>query len=466
MAIWDIFKRKRVANEANAMFGDTVLGNNILQLARGRGAASNQLLYVTTASANAAGRTVSMETLSRNSTVLSAVAVKARALAQLPVRILCEDASGKRVDALTFPEVADRERDKARAVSRLLQRPNAFQSSYEFWYQWMLWHELAGEAFVVFWRRDQQSVTQTPSEMYVLDATLITSRISATRYPQYVLATDTYGFNRDQALQAHQIMHCKEAPWQGAAGFNKGILAVELVSLDQDIDIYANYVMANGAKPSGMFMTEQSIPDAKFKEIAARLKQAWANMLAGNSADPSKPGQSMLLDQGMKYEPIRMLTLQDADAAKLKEQTMKRICGLFGVPAQMIGVGDSKYNNTQTMLDEFYKSTMSPLLTNLQQKLKLALLEGYPGLHIEFQTDQFLKGSPPDQMNYCVAGVKAGIMTANEARVYLGYPMMAGADALSADSATVEPLPGTSPQDTGGGGNLRVIGRTGRAGAV
>jgi hypothetical protein len=66
-------------------------------------------------------------------------------------------------------------------------------------------------------------------------------------------------------------------------------------------------------------------------------------------------------------------------------------------------------------------------------------------------------------MNYCVAGVKAGIMTPNEARVYLGYAMREDGNALVADTIQQDDIPGLSPQDTGGGGNLRVIGRTGRA---
>ena len=91
----------------------------------------------------------------------------------------------------------------------------------------------------------------------------------------------------------------------------------------------------------------------------------------------------------MIYEPIKMLTLQDADAAALKLQTMKRICGVFGVPPAMIGVADQKYNNTQTMLDEFYKSTMYPLLVNVQQKLKQHLFNGYPNLYVEFSLPNF-----------------------------------------------------------------------------
>ena len=194
------------------------------------------------------------------------------------------------------------------------------------------------------------------------------------------------------------------------------------------------------------------IPDAKYKEIAARLKEAWNQMIGSKQSDPSKAGQGMLLDQGMIYEPLKMLSLQDADAANLKMQTMKRICGLFGVPPAMIGIHDQKYNNTQTILDEFYKSTMYPTLINIQEKMKMHLFNGFPSLNIEFDTRDFLKGAPLDQMNFAKAGVEGGIMTPNEAREYLGMPQMDGADDLIDVKGKDKPIPGTSPQDTGGGG--------------
>ena len=466
MAILDIFKRKQVnSSESNAMFGQTALGNNVLRNVGSTPAtASYQLLYVTTSSSTSAGRPVDMTMLSRNSTVMACVGAKARALAQLPVKIMAYNDDGTLVDATKDKSVSKRDREKARAVKALLTEPNKFQSQYEFWYQFCMWYELAGETFTLLWRNDQDNVLQTPIEMYILDSTLITAKLTEFRYPVYQVSTPTYGFSKDQPLKAHQVIHTMDAAWQGSGSFNKGILAAELIGLDQNIDQYANFVMQNGAKPSGLFKTDLVIPDNKFKEIASRLKEAWANMTGSKETDPSKPGQSILLDQGMSFEKLDMLTLQDADAAALKLQTMKRICGLFGVPPAMIGIGDSKYNNTQTMLDEFYKSTMSPMLTNIEQKLKSSLLQGYPNLCIEFQTENFLKGAPLDQMNYAVAGVNAGILTPNEAREYIGRATIDGADELKSDTKQTEPIAGSSPQSTGGGGNTDTIGRTGRAG--
>jgi len=468
MAITNIFKRKSKINQAesNTLFGQTALGNNILRNVSNKGnlSATNQLLYVTTSSVNTAGRVVDMSVLSRNSTVMACVNAKARALAQLPIKIMAYDADGRMVDAVTSPNVSARDKAKAKAVHGLLTDPNHYQSAYEFWYQWSMWYDLAGETFTALWRKDQTNSLQTPIEMYLLDSTLITAQITQTRYPTYRLSTSTYGFNKDEPLEYYQVIHASEMAWQGSAGFNKGILATELVSLDQDIDLYSNFIMLNGAKPSGMFVTDQVIPDAKFKEIAARLKEAWTSLTGSKSTDLSKPGQGMLLDNGMKYMPLDMLTLQDADARALKQQTMKRICGLFGVPPAMIGIEEGKYNNTQTMLDEFYKSTMLPVITNIQQKFKTSLLAGYPNLCIEFQTQDFLKGAPLDQMNYAVAGVNNGIMTPNEAREYLGKQNLDGADELKDTSKQARSISGTSPQDTGGGGNTSSVGKTGQAG--
>lgn len=450
----EIFQRKVTKqDEANTLFGQTALGNNILYQGNDqRGTVNTQILYVTTSSTTTAGRPVDISLLSRNSTVMACVGAKARAISQLPIKIMCKTEDGKYVNAVEDASVSARNKARAKSVLSLLENPNNFQSQYEFWFQWMMWHEMLGEAFTVWWRKDKTNPVQTPLEMYVLDSTLIAVTITETRYPSYRLSTPSYGFNKDEPLTYYQVMHVKDEAWQGSAGFNKGILAAELVGLDQDIDLYANFVMLNGAKPSGMFYTEQVIPNTKFEEIASRLKEAWASLTGSQKTDKSKPGQAILLDQGMKYENLKMLTMQDTDTANLKLQTMKRICGLYGVPPAMIGIADQKYNNTQTMLDEFYKSTMYPIITNVQQKLRQQLFNGFPDLYVEFDTKNFLKGAPLDQMNFANAGVSGGILTPNEAREYLGLPRIEGGDELKADPKAAEPLSGTSPQDTGGGG--------------
>ena len=108
MAILDIFKRKSQTNakESNTLFGQTALGNNVLRNANSYPtSAAYQLLYVTTSSVTEAGRTVDMSVLSRNSTIMSCIGLKARAVSQLPIKVMAYGDDGTLVDACTNPNV-------------------------------------------------------------------------------------------------------------------------------------------------------------------------------------------------------------------------------------------------------------------------------------------------------------------------------------------------------------------------
>jgi phage portal protein BeeE len=102
MGMFDVFKRKdSISKESNTLFGQTALGNNIVyQGSNGRPTVNTQILYVTTSSTTQAGRPVDTSLLTRNSTVMSCVAVKARAIAQLPIKIMACNDAGEFVNAL------------------------------------------------------------------------------------------------------------------------------------------------------------------------------------------------------------------------------------------------------------------------------------------------------------------------------------------------------------------------------
>ena len=131
MGIFDRFRKKPTQNESNSLFGNTVLGNNVMLRGKGQGYGSNQLLYVTTSAVNEAGRSLDITTLARNSTVMACVGTKARALAQLPVRIMSRQADGTLVDTQTETGVPEREKNRAKSILNLLSQPNNFQSQYE-----------------------------------------------------------------------------------------------------------------------------------------------------------------------------------------------------------------------------------------------------------------------------------------------------------------------------------------------
>jgi len=218
MGILDIFNRKKsIQNESNTVLGQLQLGNQVLYGTSQKGQPTQQLLYVTTSSTTTAGRTLDMSALTRNSTVMACVGAKARTLAQCGISIMSKQDDGTFVDAIKDPSVGARDKAKAKQVMNLLMNPNNFQSAYEFWYQWCMWQDLAGESFTLWWRKDKADSMQTPLEMYNLDATLITVVLTPARYPSYRLSTPSYGYCQDESLDAHMVIHIKEAAWQGSS---------------------------------------------------------------------------------------------------------------------------------------------------------------------------------------------------------------------------------------------------------
>ena len=333
-------KLAKMFTESNSVLGQTQLGNDIL---RSPGSSPNsfntfsiQQLYPTISAVNDAGRAIDVTYVTRNSTVMSCVELKARSLAQLPLRVMCEDAEGRKVNALTSPGVSARERNRARSVTSLLRNPNEFQTAYEFWYQYVMWYELFGEAFALWYRPKgaENDPTKLPIEMYVLDSSLIAVNVNSTRYPTYRMSTpvERFSLGKGQELAYYQIMHATEVNFHGSSGFSKYLQAVELISLDHDLDVLANYVMANSSKITGIFSTEAVIPDGKLKELTSRIKEQSAKVFNSDSTQRSKPGETLVLDSGATFKTIDMPNLQTADVYNLKRFTTARICALAGVP--------------------------------------------------------------------------------------------------------------------------------------
>ena len=106
MGIFDIFaKKKQNLNESNTVLGQLQLGNQVI-MGQNRQQPTQQLLYVTTSSTTTAGRVLDMSALTRNSTVMGCVGVKARALSQCGISIMAKNKDGALVDALQKMRIA------------------------------------------------------------------------------------------------------------------------------------------------------------------------------------------------------------------------------------------------------------------------------------------------------------------------------------------------------------------------
>ena len=87
----------------------------------------------------------------------------------------------------------------------------------------------------------------------------------------------------------------------------------------------------------------------------------------------------------------------------------------------------AKYSNVQVRNTAFYRDSIAPLTTLIEQKLTFGLL-GDSGLTIRFDAADLLRGDLQQATAVAVDAVGAGLLSVDEARALMGYSPMAEED--------------------------------------
>ncbi|WP_225207788.1 phage portal protein [Novosphingobium huizhouense] len=144
-------------------------------------------------------------------------------------------------------------------------------------------------------------------------------------------------------------------------------------------------LLENAARPSGAMVYDPGEPGAtltaeQFDRIKAELAAAYAG---GANA-----GRPMLLEGGLKWQPMAM-TPADMDFAALKASAARDIALAFGVPPMLIGLpGDSTYANYREANRALWRLTLLPLAGKLLAALSEGLAPWFAGASLAVDLDR------------------------------------------------------------------------------
>lgn len=126
-----------------------------------------------------------------------------------------------------------------------------------------------------------------------------------------------------------------------------------------------NWALANNlGKPGGIFTTEGCVDQADREEISAKYE-------ATNSG-VKNAGKPMVLGSGLKYQDASKNPI-DTDWSLGEQRAYERTSLACGVPAELVGGGQSTYENRKHAKKELYKDEVIPFLNNLKQWLNFLL---------------------------------------------------------------------------------------------
>lgn len=307
---------------------------------------------------------------------------------------------------------------------RLLMQPAPFGTRYQFLYQ-TIYSQLAmpgsggtgGDAYWLIVDRDDEgnarsAIVLNPSEVAI-----------AWDDDRFLPLYRWRGQEMDRDL-VHLTIGRAPGELHGRSPLVAGLPALAVVA---SAEAYALGFFGTSGVPSVAI----TVPGKISPTEAETLKAQWMEAHSTAYATPAVLSGGMSAD----YPPV------DAQKAQLQESRAYGatiVARLLGIPAPLLHVETSgatiTYNNAGGALDEFVRATAQPVY--------LAPLEGYLSAlmprtqAVRFDTGELNRVDITGRFNVYSAGIAAGVMTAEEARMNEGWPTDGPIAAAPAYAAT------------------------------
>lgn len=208
-----------------------------------------------------------------------------------------------------------------------------------------------------------------------------------------------------------EIFHC---PWMSFDGFN-GLGAIEYhaTTLGQGLRgiEYGENILRHGAFIQGLLTTDQELTDGARKRILKGWKAAYSG--SENS------GKTPVLEQGLKFEPVRMKP-SDIEFIKTMKYNTNDIAMILRVPLHLLQqLERSTNNNIEHQSIDFVVHTIRPIVKRREAELNRKLLtptERKQGYRIRYNLDSLLRGDHEARAKYYQIMRNMGTMNGDEIR--------------------------------------------------
>lgn len=218
-------------------------------------------------------------------------------------------------------------------------------------------------------------------------------------------------------IQPYDMIHLRALGNKSRKGLSPIQLHAGSIRLGMGMQEYGENFFAAGGKPSGLVGVKNSL-DPK----------AWDKLIENwnKGAEQAKDSKNKVIFQpaDVTYTPISLSPI-DANLVISMNMTRDEICGIFNVPAYMVGnLSNTTYSNISAMSTAFVKNTLMPWIINIEQEIQKKIFyedEILAGYGVKFDLKAALKGTPAEMLAFFASASNAGFITRNEGRSGLGY---------------------------------------------
>lgn len=300
-----------------------------------------------------------------------------------------------------------RERVTNSALSRLMRKPNSYQSMSDFMLNAVRWLYSDGNAYALALRNDRNEI----SELHLMRSSECAAAIADGGEVFYRLGGNEIIEKRFGPLLPvpardvlHIRLHTPRTPLKGETPLMAAAmdLAAGNATLQRQIDFFNNR-----AQPSFILSTDEKLDPVQMAELRA----AWDRQTKGEYA-----GGTPILAWGIRPTQIAD-TARDAQLAETMKASEERIALAFRVPLQVLGLGNNTYASTEAMMQSWIASGLGFCLNHVEEAFgQLFGLRGMPDEYLELDTRALMRSAFKDRMEGLARAVQGGIYSPDEAR--------------------------------------------------
>jgi HK97 family phage portal protein len=306
-----------------------------------------------------------------------------------------------------WDEANGRSRVTSSALTRLIRKPNDYQSVSDFLLN-LIYSLMDGEAFALAQRNDRFEIVA----LHLVRTGESFAQVAEDGSVFYVLGGNEIVESqlgvKKLTVPARDVLHIRlRTPRHPLVGESPMVhaalqMAAGDAALQQQVVFYANQ-----ARPSFVLTTDQVMKVEQVRE----LRELWNEQSKGLGT-----GKTPILTAGLKAQPISTNAV-DAQLAELLKLSDQAIANVYQCPLQLFGLGNTTYSSTEALMQSWLASGLGFVLNHIEEALGILFkLKGQPDEYLEFDTSALQRSSFKDRVEAWVAGTKGGVFARNEAR--------------------------------------------------
>jgi HK97 family phage portal protein len=320
-----------------------------------------------------------------------------------------------------------RERVTTSALSRILRRPNDYQSRSDFMLKLAADLYRDGNTYALAQRNDRYEVAALhpfdPKQSHPLVAgngevfyELAGNDVVEKQFGRAGANRQTLGLLPNSTTSviapARDVLHVKLEAERGQplVGVPPSRHALGAIAAQRAISQQMVSIFGNMNRPAGVIETEQNLSGQQMDDLRRKFTEAWRGI---DDLDGGPP----ILSNGFKFKGVSM-TAKDSDVSAMLKLSQDEMFMVYGVPPAILGMTDrSSFASTEALMQFWLARGLGFAINHIEVALDHFFgLPSWPSEYVEFDTHALLRVAYKDRIEALARGVQGGIYSPNEAR--------------------------------------------------